>query len=317
MDYPLRFGLHFWDLTLESWQEQARLYEDLGFSTITLTDHLVVPQWEPMTALAAIGSVTEAIGLGTLVLNMGLRNPVLTARAAATVDRISGGRLELGVGAGYVAANCTAGGVPFESGADRVARLEESVTLMRQLWREPSTTMHGRFYDVTDSPMADPEPVWLRLLVGGGGPTVMRFAGRVADTASMIPRQTSGEWSLVDSLVDSTVERMAEKAGWVREGAEAAGREADSIELHTMVPRVIVGDDPRAAIAEEAAAAGITPEQMAESSLYLCGTGREVCDQLEHWHEQTGISYFSFFDPGEEQIAYLAEHVVGTLGGGD
>src|SRR2546421_3639200 len=209
----------------ESWVERVRSYEQHGFSHVTLTDHLVVPQWEPVAALGAIAAVTERLRVGTLVLDTGLREPVLTAKSAATLDRMSGGRFELGLGAGYVAANFTAAGQPFEPAADRVARLDETVSLVRRLWNEPSTTMHGRFFKVTDSPMVARAPVRPRLLIGGGGRAVMHLGGRAADTVSMIPRQTSGTWSVVDSLPDSTVARMAQKAAWVREGAEAAGRD--------------------------------------------------------------------------------------------
>jgi alkanesulfonate monooxygenase SsuD/methylene tetrahydromethanopterin reductase-like flavin-dependent oxidoreductase (luciferase family) len=166
---PFRFGLHFWELPLDGWRERVQRYERLGFSNITFTDHVVVPQWEPLTALGAIAAVTDRIGLGTLVLDVALRNPVVTAKSAATVERISGGRLELGLGAGYVRANFAAAGVPFDRGIDRVTRLEEAVTLMRRLWTEPSTTVHGRFYRVTDSPMVSPEALRPRLLLGGGG----------------------------------------------------------------------------------------------------------------------------------------------------
>jgi probable F420-dependent oxidoreductase len=303
-------------LPIESWAERAQTYERLGFSTITLTDHLVVPQWEPIAGLGAVAAATERIGIGTLVLDMALRDPVLTAKSAATLERMSGGRLELGLGAGYVAANFAADGLPFASAGDRVARLAESVVLMRRLWTEPSTTMHGRFYSVTDSPMASSVPVRPRLLIGGGGRAVMHLGGRVADTVSMIPRQTSGTWSVVDSLPDSTLARMAEKAAWVREGAEAAGRNPDAIELNTMVPTIIAGDDVSAAVATEAATSGITVDEVDASSLYLCGSGPELCDQLRHWRERTGISYISLSDPGEQQIAYLAEHVVAPLTAG-
>ena len=186
-------------------------YEQLGFSNVTFTDHVVVPQWEPLTALAALAAVTDRIGLGTLVLDVALRNPVVTAKSAATVERISGGRLELGLGAGYVKANFAAAGVPFDRGIDRVARLEEAVTLMRRLWTEPSTTLHGRFYRVTDSPMVSPEAIRPRLLLGGGGRSMMHLAGRVADTVSMIPRQTTGEWSVADSVPDSTMAAMSRR----------------------------------------------------------------------------------------------------------
>src|SRR2546421_6763133 len=144
----------------------------------------------------------------------------------------------------------------------------------------------------------------------------MRLGGRVADTVSMIPRQTSGTWSVLDSLSDSTLANLAEKAAWVREGAEAAGRDPDAVELNTMVPTIIAGDDVGAAVATEAATSGITVDEIDGSCLYLCGSGPELCDQLRHWRERTGISYISLFDPGEDQIAYLAEHVVGPLAAG-
>jgi probable F420-dependent oxidoreductase len=313
--FPFRFGLHLSQLPAPGWAGRVRRYERLGFSAITLTDHLVVPQWEPLAALAAIGAATDRIGLGTLVLDMALRNPVLTAKSAATIELLSGGRLELGVGAGYLARNFAAAGLPFEPPADRVARLEEAVALLRQLWTQPSTTMRGRFFAVADSPMVAAEPVSPRLLVGGGGRRMMRLGGRVADTVSMIARQTTGEWSVAGSLPDSTLPRMAQKAAWVREGAAAAGRDPATIELGTMVAKTVVGADPAAAIAAEAAASGVSPAQMADTTLYLCGTGAQVRDQLGQWRERAGISYVSLFDPGEEQISYLAEHVIGPLAG--
>ena len=317
MARPFRFGLHFWELPVDDWRDRVRRYERLGFSTVTLTDHLVVPQWEPVAGLSAIAAVTEELRVGPLVLDMGLRDPALTAKAAATVDRLSGGRLELGLGAGYVAANFGAAGQPFASAGDRVARLEEAVELMRQLWAQPTTTFQGRFFDVADAPMAASTPVHPHLLLGGGGPRVMRFGGRVADTVSMIARQDTGEWSVADSLTDSTVERMAEKADWVREGAAAAGREPSSVELHTMVARVIVGDDPGAAVAQALADDAVDPRAAAESTLYLCGTGDEVRARLRRWRDDAGISYVSLFDPGDEQIDWLAEHVMRPLAAED
>ena len=129
------FGLHFWELPLGDWRARVRRYDALGFSSITFTDHLVVPQWEPIAALAAVAGVTERIRVGTLVVDNGLRNPVLTAKAAATIDRLSGGRFELGLGAGYVAANFRAAGVSFARASQRLDQLEESIELMRRLWR--------------------------------------------------------------------------------------------------------------------------------------------------------------------------------------
>src|SRR5580704_12101980 len=130
---PFRFGLHLWELPTHDWAARVRRYEELGFSTITLTDHVVVPQWEPLTGLAAVAAVTEHLRVGSLVLDMGLRNPVLVAQAAATLERLSGGRLELGLGAGYVAQNFAAAGARFPAASDRIDRLDESIRLLGRL----------------------------------------------------------------------------------------------------------------------------------------------------------------------------------------
>jgi alkanesulfonate monooxygenase SsuD/methylene tetrahydromethanopterin reductase-like flavin-dependent oxidoreductase (luciferase family) len=189
------------------------------------------------------------------------------------------------------------------------------VTLVRHLWTEPTTTFHGRVFEVIESPMVGPEPVHPRLLLGGGGRRVMGLGGQVADTVSMIPRQTTGAWSVADSVSDSTPARMAEKAAWVRQGAQEAGRDPDDVELNTMVANVIVGADPGPRITQEASDTGITPAQMTDSTLYLCGTGPEVCDRLQRWRQEIGLSYLSLFDPGDDQLEYFAEQVGGRLGG--
>ena len=313
MAVAFRFGLHFWQLPLGDWRARVRRYEALGFSSVTFTDHVVVPQWEPLTALAAVAGVTERIHVGTLVLDNGLRTPVLTAKAAATIDRLSGGRLELGLGAGYVAANFAAAGVPFARASERLAQLEESIALMRRLWRDEKTTFAGRYYQVTDSPRVAPEPVSPTLLVGGGGRRAMRLAGRVADIASMIPRQDTGEWSVRASLADSTLDRMAEKPAWVREGAAAAGRDPAAIELNTMVFGLAVGADAAARWDGLARDNGVAVSDLRDSTLFLTGTGPEVRDRLLEYRDRIGLTYFSLFDPGDDQVEYLAEHVVDPL----
>lgn len=192
MARAFRFGLHFWQLPPGDWRPRVRRYEALGYSTITFTDHLVMPQWEPVAALAAVAAITDRIHVGSLVLDNGVRNRVLTAKAAATIHLLSSGRLELRLGAGYVAANFAAAGVSFTQAGERLDQLEESIALMRRLWQDAKTTFSGRYYQATDSPRVAPEPVAPTLLVGGGGPRSMRLAGRVAGIASLVPRQTSG-----------------------------------------------------------------------------------------------------------------------------
>jgi alkanesulfonate monooxygenase SsuD/methylene tetrahydromethanopterin reductase-like flavin-dependent oxidoreductase (luciferase family) len=248
------------------------------------------------------------------VLDMGLRNPVLTAKSAATLELVSDGRLELGLGAGYVARNFAASGLAFEPPADRIAKLEEAVTLMRRLWTEPSTTMHGRFSDVTEAPMAAASAMAPTVLIGGGGRRVMRLGGQVADIVSMIPKQDRGDWSVSESLADSTVEGLVQRAAWVREGAQEAGRDPAEIELHTLVTTTIVGDDIAPAMAKVTADTGVPASVLAQSTLALMGTGEQVCERLREWQAKAGVTYVSLFDPGDEQIEYLAAEVLGPVG---
>jgi alkanesulfonate monooxygenase SsuD/methylene tetrahydromethanopterin reductase-like flavin-dependent oxidoreductase (luciferase family) len=161
--------------------------------------------------------------------------------------------------------------------------------------------------------MVASEPVRPTILIGGGGPKMMDLGGRVADIVSMIPTQDTGDWSVTASLADATVERMARKASWVRQGAKAASRDAGGIELHTMVARTIVGDDIGAAIARESAATGVPVATMAESTLYLIGSGAEARERLQLWRDEIGISYVSLFDLDEEQIDRVAEEIVTPL----
>ena len=161
--------------------------------------------------------------------------------------------------------------------------------------------------------MVASEPVWPSILVGGGGPTVMRLAGRVADIVSILPRQRTGDWSVTDSPVDSTLDHMAQKAAWVRDSAEASKRDPTEIELHTIVVRPIVSGDVAAAVKRESDETGVTARAMMDSTLYLIGNGAEVRDELQRWRQCTGTSYVSLFDPGDERIDYLAHEVVAPL----
>jgi alkanesulfonate monooxygenase SsuD/methylene tetrahydromethanopterin reductase-like flavin-dependent oxidoreductase (luciferase family) len=111
------------------------------------------------------------------------------------------------------------------------------------------------------------------------------------------------------------LDHMAQKATWVRDSAEASSRDPTEIELHTMVVRTIVGDDVRAAVVRESKETGVPARTMMDSTLYLVGNGAEVRDELHRWRQCTGVSYVSLFDPGDEQIEYLAHEVVAPLHG--
>src|SRR3954452_6272284 len=151
MARSLRFGLQlFGAASRGEWEEQARRAEGLGFSAILVPDHVLDDVFPPLVALDAMASVTETLRVGTLVLNNDLRHPVLVARDAAAIDLLSDGRLELGIGAGHAEPEYAALGIAFDPAATRVARLEESVQIMRGLFDGESVSFHGSHYAIDE-----------------------------------------------------------------------------------------------------------------------------------------------------------------------
>ena len=134
-----------------AWRELAHKVEDLGFSTLYVPDHLD-DQWAPMLAAAAAADATTTLRVGTLVLDNDFRHPVVLAKEAATLDVVTGGRFEFGLGAGWMTADYERSGIPMDRPSVRVARLAESLEIMRAMWRDGSATFAGDHYRVTAAP---------------------------------------------------------------------------------------------------------------------------------------------------------------------
>ncbi len=190
MGHELRFGLCTdqnlsWERTLERWL----LYEELGFDSVWLCDHLIQPSrpdgpyLEAWTLLAALAARTHRIRIGVLVSSNTFRHPALLAREAVTVDHVSGGRLELGLGAGWYQPEHTAFGIDFPAPGERVARFREAVEVVDRLLREEVTTYEGRHYRLRQAPTR-PAPVQRPrppLTLGAHGPRMLRIVARYAD----------------------------------------------------------------------------------------------------------------------------------------
>ena len=168
---PFRFGVsvrHAQSRT--EWMEKARKVEALGYATLTVPDHLT-DLVAPMPALISAAEATKTLRIGTNVLNNDLRHPALVAREAATVDLLTDGRFELGLGAGSIKSEYDAAGFPFDQGGIRVERLAESVTIIKSLLNGEQVTFAGRHYRVTGHtiaplPAQKPHPP---ILIGGNG----------------------------------------------------------------------------------------------------------------------------------------------------
>ena len=234
MTHPFRFGVQLHELPAGDWRDRVRRIEALGYSSIFWPDHFG-PQWEPVAALAAIAAATETIRVGSLVYDVDYRHPVVLAKAAATIHLLSAGRSEFGIGAGWMESDYQEAGIPFDRPGLRIERLEEALSIIRGMWSEEKTSFAGSHYRTEGAQRAvgmleGPVPP---ILIGGGGRRVLRLAGRQADIVGISAMVDKGKIT-PDTARNVSAERVREKVAWVREGAEQAGRDPDSIALQTL-----------------------------------------------------------------------------------
>src|SRR3989441_10656279 len=175
--------------TRDEFVKAVREVEHLGYSAMMVSDHLVL-QSAPISALGAASAVTSALRIGPFVFNNDLRHPVILAQELATLDRLSDGRLEIGMGAGWNKPEYEGAGIPYDPGATRIDRLAESITIMKGLFADGPIDFEGRFYrvkgfDDLPRPIQRPHPPFF---VGGGSPKLLRFAAQHADIVGIAPR---------------------------------------------------------------------------------------------------------------------------------
>jgi probable F420-dependent oxidoreductase len=293
--------------------ETARRAESIGFSALVIPDHLI-EQLSPVPAMAIIAAATKTLRIGTFVVNNDLRHPAVLAQDMASLDVLSGGRLEIGIGAGWNRPEYDAIGLPFEPVATRVERLAESVTVLKGLFGEGPFTFQGRHYVITGhdgqpKPVQKPHPP---LFIGGGGRRTLSLAAREADIVGLAPRQLSGQRVEPRSLTWAATE---EKIDWVR---EAAGERFTGLELNVYPSswEIVVTDDARAeaqrVIDHLRTRSGIelsVDEVLGSPHLYI-GTVDELVDKIRDLRARLGISSFML---GEvDELAPVVERLAGT-----
>jgi probable F420-dependent oxidoreductase len=292
---PPRFGVTSATPRGPDWTQFAAEVEAAGFDVVTLPDHLV-PTLAPFAACAAAAAAATRLHTGTLVLNNDLRHPVDTAREAATLAALSGGRFELGLGAGHMKAEYDAAGLPFDSGATRVARLVEAVEIVRALLDGRAVDVDGVHYRVHAGAgeLVAPPPHHVPLLVGGNGTAVLRLAGRRADIAGFAGFSHNSDATQV-RLTHFGSDGLLDRIAVVR---EAAGVRFEEIELNVLIQAVVHTSDRRGAAHELAAAfgSGVTPEEVLASPFVLIGTHEQMADALVDRQRRSGVSYWTVFD---------------------
>lgn len=263
--------------------------EELGFDIVVAADH-VGPGWAPMPTLAAIAAVTDRIRLGTLVLNNDMRNPVQLAWEASTIDRLSGGRFELGLGAGHTPAEYDATGVTRSAPADRKRRLAESVEIIRELLDGKLVDHEGEHYRIGRAGIDRADQQRLPILVGGNGAALLAHAGRHADVVGLQGLGRTREDGHTHEVRWST-QHLDEQIEQVRVGA---GVRFDDIEFNAMVQVVQITDDREAALAKVVdRVEGLTMDDAASTPYLLIGSVDEIVLHMTTCNERWGISYFA------------------------
>jgi probable F420-dependent oxidoreductase len=305
--HPFRFGVSVIDRvgSAAEWHELARRVEGLGYSSLLVSDHFVEFQPPSLLALAWAAAKTETLRFGTLVLGNDYRHPAVLAKDAATLDVLSDGRLELGLGAGWLRADYDALGLSYDEPAVRVDRLAEALSVIKSAWSGEPFDFAGAHYAIQDyaahpRPVQQPRPP---LLVGGGSPRVLRLAGREADIVGIHPSTAKS-----DLVTDTQDERTRRKLEWVREGA---GERFGELEL-MMQCEVAITDDRHAVASRIAARLGGSAEATLTSALTLIGSVDEVCELLQRRREAWGVSYIVLFTEAYEDFAPVVERLAGT-----
>jgi probable F420-dependent oxidoreductase len=323
MTHPFRFGVQLHDLPVEptapeaapAWAERARRIEALGYSSALFPDHFS-DQWDPAVGISAVAACTRRLRVGTLVFDVDYRHPVVHAKIGATLDLISGGRHEFGIGAGWMESDYREAGLAYDSPGTRIERLGEALEIILGMWTREKTSFEGRHYRVREIARAAalPEGRRPRILVGGGGRRLLSLAGRYADIVGINPSLPEGRVTS-HTAADLAPGRVREKIGWVRDAARAAGRDPDAIELNTLSFVVAVSDDPKPLREALARNTGMSVEQVADCPLFLTGSPAELRERLERRREETGISYVVIQGRELETLERFAEAVVEPLAG--
>jgi probable F420-dependent oxidoreductase len=316
MSRPFRFGVLGESIrTSSALTSTAVRAEDLGYSTLLLRDHAVAEpfghQFAPLVALAAAAAVTRTLRIGTLVLANDYRHPVLLAKEAATLDVLSDGRFELGLGAGWLKDEYHQAGIAFDPPGVRVRRLAESLHVLKELFSGKPTTVRGDHYEITDLagfpiPVQQPHPP---LLVGAGSRRMLGLAGQEADIVGILPKALPNG-TISENMSERTAAATAQKVAWIREGA---GNRFDEIELSMMISPLIAERHEDAATQFAAArgwGAGAATHVLDMPSAFI-GPVQRIVDLMEERRDRYGFSYYVVSDRAMAEFAPIVANLTG------
>ena len=305
-----RFGVQLHTAgSAAEWAATAQRAEELGFSSVFMPDHFG-DQFAPVPALMAAADATSELRIGTLVIGNDYKHPVVLAKEVATLDVLSGGRFEFGIGAGWMNTDYAQSGIPHDRAGVRIDRLAESVAVCKGLFGPDPVTFDGSHYQLDGmeglpKPIQSPHPP---ILIGGGGKRVLSLAAREADIVGINPKIASGEVD-AQAAQNGAPELTDEKVRWVK---EAAGDRYDELELNMLVFAVVVTDDKQAVAEMMAPMFGLDPALVNDYPLAWIGTENEIVDALQARRERWDVSYLVVQSDAMEAAAPIVARLAGT-----
>jgi probable F420-dependent oxidoreductase len=309
---PFRFGVGPGGVRFtgpREWAEFARRLEDVGFSTLSVGDHLT-GGYGPVAAMTAAASATSVLRIGALTFCNDYRHPLVLAQEISTVDVVSCGRVELGLGAGWMRADYDRTGIQMDPPTERIDRLGEAVRILKLVFAaDGPTSFTGAHYRVAAHDGL-PRPVqrpWPPILIGGSGRRVLTLAGREADIVGLNVSLREGSLGAAGGL-SATRQATLDKLATVR---DAAGPRWPDLELEVYVHVIDVGPDRAESLERAAGALHISTSDAADSPHVLVGETDEICDVLLRRREELGISYISINGDAAERMRSVVARLAG------
>lgn len=309
MSKPFRFGVSaFLATSGADWKQKARQIEEMGYATLVIADHFG-PGVAPFSAMAVAAAATDTLRVGTFVLDNDLRHPAVVAKELATLDVLSDGRVEAGIGAGWKLEDYTQTGITFDAPGIRVSRLEEALKIIKGFWTNERFSFSGEHYRVEELEglprvVQSPHPP---IFIGGGGKRILGIAGREADIVGMLAK-TKADGSGVDDA-DATPAGLRRR---VRTLGDAAGDRFDQLELNLLLQFVRITDDVEAEARRIADGWETDTESILDMPEGLIGSEQQIVAKLRWLRDEFGISYFTVFGDAYEDFAPVVAELAGT-----
>ena len=293
----------------KQWRERARAIEAMGYSTLYLPDHFG-DQMGPIAGLMAAADATTTLRVGALVFDNDYRHPVVLAKEAATLDLLSDGRFDFGIGAGWLISDYEQSGIQYDSPGTRIERLAEALTIFKAFFAGGEVSFSGKHYtvhglDPAPLPVQKPHPP---IVLGGGGRKMLQLAAREADTINVnfdLREGRPGRTAAKSGMAEATDEKLT----WIK---EAAGDRLDAIELGSWTLLANVTDDRESMASMVAPSMGMEPADVLAIPHVMIGTVEQIGDDIVTRRERYGISHVIIPGDRADELAPVVARLAGT-----